>query len=393
MGDNDKSETGKTCLNWADVEESTNFERFQRFGVPKHNKCRNPSKDGSGPWCYVEKTVWKPRFQVKIVKETCALDTTTKFQNCNVGCVNDDNSYEGDAFVSGMGYMCQKWNANYPNMVDSAYAHMDHNKCRNPDNDPNGPWCYIFSLSLRKAYCNQIPYCSDGAAGTARPSVAPVSDPDIITTVSTTVQAFTSRQTTQRTTKPAVNQRMPSCGNLVYPMSRSWWRKTTDMTSRYSQLEPTYQLDRSSRIYGGEKAPGMVPWLVSFVFGSETQNTMRCGASLLGPNFVVTAAHCALNQTIDTIKLTGGTFSFSSDTVNAVHLEPLKIIIHPDYDPTRTGNDIALIKIKKVKSWPDTLRSICLPDEDANFNSGSLCIVSGWGATEEANVSPFVSLF
>ena len=54
---------------------------------------------------------------------------------------------------------------------------------------------------------------------------------------------------------------------------------------------------------------------------------------------------------------------------------------------------VKILKIKKVKSWPDTLRSICLPDEDANFNSGSLCIVSGWGATEEANVSPFVSDF
>ena len=51
----------------------------------------------------MEKTIWKPRFQVKIVKETCALDTTTKFDDCDVGCVNDDNSYEGDAFVSGMG--------------------------------------------------------------------------------------------------------------------------------------------------------------------------------------------------------------------------------------------------------------------------------------------------
>jgi len=388
QGDNTKSEKGKTCLNWSDVEESASFERFQRFGIPKHNKCRNPSKDGSGPWCFVKKTVWKPRFQEKTVKEQCALDTTTKFADCDVGCIKDDGAYDGDAFVSGMGYVCQKWNTNYPNMIDNRFAHMNHNKCRNPDNDPNGPWCYIFSLSLRKASCNQIPYCSGDYQTSTSPVTKPVATTQFPAVIPQTRPRVTSA--TQRvTTKPTASRRMPTCGNLVYPMARSWWRQTTDMTSRYSPIKPTYQLSRSSRIYGGEKAPGMVPWLVSFVFGNENQNTMRCGASLLGPNFVVTAAHCALRQNITSIKLTGGTFSFSSDTDHAIHMEPLKVIMHPDYDERKHGNDIALIKIRKIENWSDNIRPVCLPDEDAKFDSGSLCIVSGWGATEEANVSPF----
>ena len=398
-GDNFKSESGETCLNWSDVDESASFARFQKFGVPRHNKCRNPSKDGAGPWCFVKKTVWRPRFQEKIVKESCAFDVTDKFDDCDIGCLDDDigANYNGTAFVSGMGYICQKWNANYPNVPNSRYSDMDHNYCRNPDNDPNGPWCYIFSFSLSKAYCNQIPYCDERNNNQyrlpAQVTVAPSTDvPDWQVTEST----GPSRTTSRSTTKAVTNQKPPSCGNLVYPQSRSWWKKTTDLSSRYSQVEPTYNthnLDRTKRIYGGEKAPGMVPWLASFVFGDENSNTKRCGASIIGPNFVITAAHCAYNQTIDSIKIVGGTFSSSASESHAIEIKPLKIMIHPDYDTRKNSNDIALVRVERIRNWPDSMRPICLPDENDSFKSGSLCMVAGWGATEEANVSPYVSQF
>ena len=53
-GDQSVSETGKPCLNWNEVQESSLFARFQKFSIPTHNKCRNPNKDGEGPWCYVK---------------------------------------------------------------------------------------------------------------------------------------------------------------------------------------------------------------------------------------------------------------------------------------------------------------------------------------------------
>ena len=46
-----------------------------------------------------------------------------------------------------------------PNDVLPPEDDRDHNFCRNPDNDPNGPWCYAFSKSWGKAYCD-IPLCS-----------------------------------------------------------------------------------------------------------------------------------------------------------------------------------------------------------------------------------------
>ena len=58
-----------------------------------------------------------------------------------------------------IGYVCQRWDMNYPTRTGQNDAlpvenDRDHNFCRNPDNDPNGPWCYAFSKSWGKVnYC------------------------------------------------------------------------------------------------------------------------------------------------------------------------------------------------------------------------------------------------
>ena len=54
-----------------------------------------------------------------------------------------------------IGYVCQRWDMNYPTRTGQNDAlpqinDRDHNFCRNPDNDPNGPWCYAFSKSWGK---------------------------------------------------------------------------------------------------------------------------------------------------------------------------------------------------------------------------------------------------
>lgn len=54
--------------------------------------------------------------------------------------------------------MCQSWAAVQPHR--SMYLNTEtHNYCRNPDNNIDGPWCYVHDQKLKKGPCTGIPLC------------------------------------------------------------------------------------------------------------------------------------------------------------------------------------------------------------------------------------------
>jgi len=414
-GDQSVSETGKPCLNWNEVEESSLFTRFQKFSTPTHNKCRNPNKDGGGPWCYVKVDVWQPFYHQETKKERCAIERTKKYNDCPVGCLSDPigASYQGKASVTSIGYVCQRWDMNYPtrtgpNDVLPPENDRDHNFCRNPDNDPSGPWCYAVSKSWGKAYCD-IPFCSGVQPDhLIRPTQAPTHMSLETGYTSTESQSTYSQENNQMqqnvrpmsvnipiksTSRPTTRPKRQNvaCGIPALAVPRNIMKQATDLESPYNYLYTERGLNRNKRIYGGEQATaGTIPWIVTFVFGDPTDSLARCGGSIIGPNFVVTAAHCAYGQTPSSVNITAGTFSYSGTESTAKNLKVKKIINHPQYMPGRNEFDIALIQIETITEWTQTMRPICLPKGDEKFENGNMCMVAGWGATETASVSRFL---
>ena len=139
------------------------------------------------------------------------------------------------------------------------------------------------------------------------------------------------------------------CGVPALAIPRSIMKQTTDLDSPYNFLYTQRGLNRNKRIYGGEQAiAGTIPWIVTFVFGDPTDSLARCGGSIIGPNFVVTAAHCAYGQTPSSVNITAGTFSYSGTESTARSFKVKKIINHPQYMPGRNEYDIALIQIETI---------------------------------------------
>uniref|UniRef100_A0A8C9RW30 Plasminogen n=1 Tax=Scleropages formosus TaxID=113540 RepID=A0A8C9RW30_SCLFO len=73
--------------------------------------------------------------------------------------------YRGSISTTKSGKTCQKWSSNYPHKPNTTpkthpNADLEHNFCRNPDGDSNGPWCYTTDLQTRWEHCN-IQDCSE----------------------------------------------------------------------------------------------------------------------------------------------------------------------------------------------------------------------------------------
>ena len=75
--------------------------------------------------------------------------------------------YKGTTKVTKTGKKCQRWDKQTPHkhtnnkanlFPDSSLAEAS-NYCRNPDNEPKGPWCYTQDSSKRWEYCD-IKICS-----------------------------------------------------------------------------------------------------------------------------------------------------------------------------------------------------------------------------------------
>ncbi|XP_060636166.2 prostasin isoform X1 [Anolis sagrei] len=132
------------------------------------------------------------------------------------------------------------------------------------------------------------------------------------------------------------------------------------------------------RIIGGMNAQrGQWPWQVNLNFDGHHV----CGATLIAPQWLVTAAHCfpPVNP-IDRYEVTLGAFQLKNPSDDLVVKLVQEVLKHPEYtDDEGSKGDIALVKLKEPVSYSRTIRPICLPASTVNFPSGMKCTVTGWG--------------
>ncbi|XP_077090375.1 hepatocyte growth factor a isoform X1 [Siphateles boraxobius] len=74
-------------------------------------------------------------------------------------------NYKGRRSITKTGITCQSWNMSIPhehNFKPARHKKFDlrQNFCRNPDNDPSGPWCFTELTETRHQECG-LPQCTD----------------------------------------------------------------------------------------------------------------------------------------------------------------------------------------------------------------------------------------
>ncbi|XP_063394724.1 chymotrypsin-1-like [Cydia fagiglandana] len=128
------------------------------------------------------------------------------------------------------------------------------------------------------------------------------------------------------------------------------------------------------RIVGGTKAAnGSYPYQASLrVYGVWH----FCGASILTPRVILTAAHCVERMRPQYLKVVVGTNQLlAGGTPYGVR----KIVYHENYDNYEIVNDIAIVFTQEEIEFSSTVDAIELNDEPVE--KGEDLILTGWGTT------------
>ncbi|KAF3856980.1 hypothetical protein F7725_008839 [Dissostichus mawsoni] len=225
---------------------------------------------------------------------------------------------------------------------------LDGNKCRNPDNDPEGPWCYVrVSGNVTVDYCD-LDVCEDllidlneETADRERSVLGPAR------------KTFYQPRT--------FGQGETACGE------RPLFEKINKLDSKESELLESYA---AKRIVGGDDAEvASAPWQVMLYKRSPQE--LLCGASLISDQWILTAAHCILyppwnkNFTASDILVRLGKHNraqFERGIEKIVAID--EIIVHPKYNwKVNLNRDIALLHLRRPVVFTDQIHPICLPSK------------------------------
>ncbi|XP_049631656.1 mannan-binding lectin serine protease 1 isoform X3 [Suncus etruscus] len=144
-----------------------------------------------------------------------------------------------------------------------------------------------------------------------------------------------------------------------------------------------------ARIFGGRSVQkGTIPWIAML---TQHNGQPFCGGSLIGSNWIVTAAHC-LHQPLDPEEvilhdsdllepsdfkvILGKHWRLRSDE-NEQHFRVKHVFLHPLYVPSTFENDVALVELLESPKLNNFVMPICLPEGPTE--EGTMVIVSGWG--------------
>ncbi|DAA19722.1 kallikrein-5-like [Bos indicus x Bos taurus] len=149
---------------------------------------------------------------------------------------------------------------------------------------------------------------------------------------------------------------------------------------RPGATEDTRADESSSRIVNGTDCErNSQPWQAALLVRF---NKLYCGAVLVDPQWLLTAAHC--RKQFFRVRLGHHSLSPMYESGQQL-LKGIKSIPHPGYSHPGHSNDLMLIKLnKRIRETP-YVRPINIASRCPS--AGTSCLVSGWGTTSSPQVT------
>jgi len=376
------TQSGKTCQFWR-----SNFPHpiIRQFNASEagsnliENFCRNPDDTAEGPWCFTrDPTVAREQCNVPRCGQPYVPSTPPPIRQSPVrDCLtNHGVDYEGDLSVTLGGHACLAWAS--PAATSHARGkgfdpevRLLGNRCRNPDDDPEGPWCFVeVNGNVTLDYCD-LDLCDETLDRTSE------------------VTEGRQRSVLAAKRKTFFSPRSFGSGEQVCG-NRPLFEAVNKQDLKENELLESY---RGSRIVGGEDTEvASAPWQVMLYKRSPQE--LLCGASLISDEWILTAAHCILyppwnkNFTSNDILVRLGKHNrakFERGLEQIVAIDD--IIVHPKYNWKENLNrDIALLHMRRPISFTDRIHPVCLPSKKVAKTlmfEGFKGRVTGWGNLKE----------
>ncbi|XP_003439713.1 trypsin [Oreochromis niloticus] len=129
------------------------------------------------------------------------------------------------------------------------------------------------------------------------------------------------------------------------------------------------QIVHGSDIINGKKAPENS---MQYVVSVQNIDGHMCGGFLVTEDFVVTAAHCDVENPTHVVL-------GSHNIKKGYQINIEKKFKHPSYSNIWLGNDIMLLKLSRKAQLGCKVQIIQLPCAEMNLKAGEVCQVAGWG--------------